>query len=81
MKEVVHGLLTMANPQAGLINLVEYAQKDPLTGNMTHNSAKACMVQYMRTPMMPNPVINIAGPPLAKAPPLPMNSPLPIEPS
>ena len=53
----------IANPQAGSINRVEYAEKDPATGNKTASSPSACTVQYSIIPIREKHMSIEAGPP------------------
>ena len=53
----------MAKPQAGSINRVEYAEKEPATGNKTAISPKAWTVQYNITPIRQKAISRDAGPP------------------
>lgn len=70
----------MAKPQAGSRKRVEYAEKEPATGNRTAISPSACTVQYNMMPMTQKAIVSDAGPPVANEEPEPTNSPVPIEP-
>jgi len=67
----------IAKPQAGSKNRVEYAEKDPATGNKTANSPRACTVQYNMTPMMAKAMRSEPGPPVARALPEATKRPVP----
>lgn len=68
---------SLANPQAGSRNLVEYAANEPATGNVTAISPRAWTVQKSIIPISPKAMIRDAGPPFANAEPLPTNNPVP----
>lgn len=70
----------MANPQAGSRNLVEYAEKEPATGNITAISPSAWTVMNIIMPIRMYAIRIEAGPPVARARPVPINRPVPILP-
>jgi hypothetical protein len=67
----------IAKPQAGSKNRVEYAEKDPATGNNTANSPSACTVQYNIIPIREKHKRTEPGPPVWRAFPDATKRPVP----
>lgn len=68
----------IANPHAGSMNLVEYAEKDPATGNKVASSPSACIVQKSIIPTRTKHISTDPGPPAAKDFPDATNRPVPM---
>lgn len=68
----------IANPHAGSKNLVEKAEKEPVTGKSTAISPSACTVQYIMIPMRLKQINRLAGPPAASDLPEATKRPVPI---
>lgn len=67
----------IANPHAGSMNLVEYAENEPAMGNTTANSPRAWTVQYNIMPTKMKHISNDPGPPSARDFPDATKSPVP----
>jgi hypothetical protein len=68
----------MANPHAGSIKRVEYAENEPATGNSTASSPRACTVQYSIMPTSTKQISSEAGPPCARDLPDVTKRPVPM---
>lgn len=67
----------MAKPHEGSRKRVEYDENDPATGNATASSPRACVVQYIMTPMSEKAIRSDPGPPWFSDWPDATNNPVP----